>query len=369
MNQQKSPPIKSEGFFIDIQATKYFIPLPLMIFTKKQLAEVKKLLSKSCNIVIVTHWSPDGDAMGSSLGLYSYLKKKKHKVTVITPNDYPSFLWWLPGNDAVIDFSKKTKEGVKAFQAADVIFTLDFNSLKRIEKMAEHITKLDAVKILIDHHQAPESYAKYNYHRIDVSSTCELIYEFISDLGDKKMLDKDIATCLYTGILTDTGSFKFASCNAKTHKVAAELIDKGAVNWQIHANIFDDYTADRIQLLGYCLSEKLVVLPEYNAAYITLTNDELKKFNHKKGDTEGIVNYALSIRGMKFAAFFVERDNIIKASFRSKEKFDVNQFARKHYDGGGHINAAGGSSTISMNETIKRFLKIIVDYKKELNSK
>lgn len=335
----------------------------------KQVKEVKSLLAKPKHIVIVTHWSPDGDAMGSSLGLYNYLIQKDHKVTVITPNDYPAFLSWMPGDKKVIDFSKKTNAAKKHVAQAELIFCLDFNSLKRIDKLGDEVAKSKAIKFIIDHHLQPEDFAQYMLHNVGACSTCELIYEFISLMGDKKLLNKDIANCLYTGIMTDTGSFRFPSTTTKTHAIIADLMKAGAENSEIHNRIYDGNTVDKIKLLGYCLGEKLTVMKELNTAYFSLTDKELKKFNYKKGDTEGVVNYALSIEGIKFAAFFVERDGIIKTSFRSKGSFNVNLFARAHFEGGGHANAAGGMSPLSMKDTLKKFVSIVPGYKKELTKK
>ncbi|MGZ4047913.1 MAG: DHH family phosphoesterase, partial [Bacteroidia bacterium] len=232
----------------------------------KQIKEVKSLLSKPKNIVIVTHWSPDGDAMGSSLGLYNYLIQKKHKVTVITPNDYPSFLFWLPGNNKVLDFSKKAKPAKAAVAKADLLFCLDFNSLKRIDVLGLEVAKSNAVKFIIDHHLQPEDFADYMLHDIKACSTCELIYDFIVLMGDKKMLGKNIANCLYTGIMTDTGSFRYPSTTSKTHKIIAELIDAGAENSEIHNRIYDGNSESKIKLLGFSLSEKLIVLKDYKTA-------------------------------------------------------------------------------------------------------
>jgi phosphoesterase RecJ-like protein len=334
-----------------------------------QIKEIKTLLSEPKKIVIVTHWSPDGDAMGSSLGLYNYLIKKKHTVTVITPNDYPSFLSWLPGNKKVIDFSAKAKPAKVAVAKANIIFCLDFNSLKRINDLGLEVAKSKAVKCIIDHHLQPEDFADYMLHNVKSSSTCELIYDFIELMGDKKALNKDIANCLYTGIMTDTGSFRFPSTSSKTHRVVAELMEAGAENSSIHNRIYDDNTEDKLRLLGFCLAEKLTVVKECKTAFFNLRADELRRFNYKKGDTEGLVNYALSIEGICFAAFFVERDGEIKTSFRSKGDFNVNLFARKHFNGGGHANAAGGMSDLTLDETIIKFVSLLGGYKKELTAK
>lgn len=335
---------------------------------KSTAAEFKKALSKATNISIVTHWSPDGDAMGSSLGLYHYLKAKGKNVKVIVPNDYPNFLYWLPGNASVLNHQKHTKKVNDFVMKSDIVFTLDFNSFKRIEELGKVVEKSPAIKILIDHHQQPDQYAKLYFHDVEACSTCELVYEFIALMKDTKLVDKKIATCLYTGILTDTGSFRFPSTTARTHKIVAELIDKGADNSEIYNAIHDDNTVSRLKLLGYCLSEKMVVMEDIKTAYIALTEKEQDEFFYQKGDTEGVVNYPLSIKGIKFSAFFAERDGIIKTSFRSKGKFDVNLFARKHFSGGGHKNAAGGKSDEAMAKTIENFLKTLPLYKKELSN-
>ena len=334
--------------------------------TTAGIKKLKTLLSKPKNIVIVTHWSPDGDAMGSSLGLYNYLLLKKHKVQVITPNDYPSFLNWLPGDKKVMNYSLNPKAAVSKVKKADFIFCLDFNSLKRIDLLGEEISRSDAPKMIIDHHLQPEGFADFLLHDVGASSTCELIYDFIFLMGDKKKLTKAIADCLYTGIMTDTGSFRYPSTTAKTHQVVAELIQAGAENGAIQRLVYDNNTENRLKLLGYCLSEKLNVIDELGAAYFSLDQEELEKFNYTKGDTEGVVNYPLSIKTVQFSAFFVERDGIIKISFRSKGKFDVNKFARDHFNGGGHMNAAGGMSNLSLKDTIAKFVKIVPSYKKQL---
>lgn len=324
-----------------------------------KVTEIRSFLSKPKQVVIVTHWSPDGDAMGSSLGLYNYLIQKKHKVTVITPNDYPSFLFWLPGNDKVINFSSTPKPAKTAVAKADIIFCLDFNSLKRIDALGDEVGKSKALKCIIDHHLQPDDFADFMLHDIKACSTCELVYDFIDLMGDKKLINQKIANCLYTGIMTDTGSFRFPSTTAKTHRIVAELIEAGTENSEIHNRIYDGNTEDKLKLLGYCLAEKLTVFKEHGTAFFSLSTDELKRFNYKKGDTEGVVNYALSIEGIYFAAFFVERDGEIKTSFRSKGDFNVNLFARKYFNGGGHANAAGGMSELSLDETIIKFVSLL----------
>ncbi|HWY11845.1 MAG TPA: bifunctional oligoribonuclease/PAP phosphatase NrnA [Bacteroidia bacterium] len=326
---------------------------------KPNFSAFKALIKKSNNIVIVTHWSPDGDAMGSSLGLYNYLLKIKKKATVVVPNEYPEFLKWLPGDNKVLNHQLESEKVEKLVLNADAIFTLDFNSYKRIEKLGEIVAASKAVKVLIDHHQQPDKFAKLVLHNVKACSTSELIYDLIIGLGHKKLIDKKIAACLYTGLMTDTGSFRFPSVTEKTHLIVADLVKHGAVPNQIHEAVYDTYAYNRLKLIGYAILQKMMVLPGKNIAYISLSEDELKQFNFQKGDTEGLVNYPLTMKGTKFSAFFAEMDGKVKISFRSKGKFDVNQFARLHFSGGGHINAAGGKSDLSLNDTIAKFLEIV----------
>ena len=334
---------------------------------KDSFPKFKALLKKSNNIVIVTHYNPDGDAMGSSLALYNYLIKTKKNVTVITPNEYPEFLHWLSGNKKVVQYSKQSKKATSLIQKSDLIFTLDFNNYSRLEGLGEVLKLATAKKILIDHHQQPDDYATLYYHDVAACSTCELVYEFICGLGGKQLIDKTIAACLYTGIMTDTGSFRFDSVTPQTHLILAHLLATGLKPSDIHTSIYDTYTESRVKLLGYCLTEKMVVIPEFQTAYISLSEKELQKFDHQKGDTEGIVNYPFSIKGIKFCAFFSEGEGKIKISFRSKGSFDVNQFARKHFNGGGHINAAGGRGHVyDLQKTVKEFVDLLPTYKKAI---
>jgi phosphoesterase RecJ-like protein len=336
---------------------------------KAEISDIKSLLSDPKNIVIVPHKNPDGDAMGSSLGLYNYLKKDHHNVVVIAPNDYPDFLKWLPGDDSVLKFESQQKESKALIDQADVLFTLDFNALHRAgDQMAEALETSDAIKLMIDHHQQPDDYATYTYSDVSMSSTSEMVYNFIEMLGDKDKIDVHIATCLYVGIMTDTGSFRFPATTSRTHEIIGNLIDKGADNSQIHNNIYDTNSYSRLQLLGRAMTN-LKVIPELRTAYITLSQAELDEFNFRKGDTEGFVNYALSLKGIIFAAIFIEsqQDQIIKISLRSKGDFSVNEFSRSHFNGGGHINAAGGRSEDDMKTTIDKFISILPQYKQQLS--
>lgn len=337
--------------------------------TKQDIINIKKLLSTPKKIVIVPHKNPDGDAIGSTLGLYHYLLKNNHVVHVITPNDYPAFLKWIPGEATILKHDSQTRACNALINDAELIFTLDFNALHRAGHMETVLAESNAIKIMIDHHQAPDDYAKYMFSDVSMSSTCEMIYHFIDMLGDTDKIDSEIATCLYVGIMTDTGSFRFRSTTSKTHEIIAHLIEKGADNTQIHANIYDSNSYNSIQLLGCALSN-LKVIPEYKTAYITLSQNELNSFDYKKGDTEGVVNYGLSLEGIVLAAIFIEdkQEGIIKISLRSKGDFSVNELSRAHFNGGGHTNAAGGRSEVSLQETVDKFISILPSYKKALNN-
>ena len=335
----------------------------------KGFEDLKEFLSKPRNIVIVGHRNPDGDAMGSTLALSHYFSKKGHQPTVVVPNEYPDFLHWLPGSDATYRFDWQNSQAQKAIKSSDIIFLLDFNALHRVgTDMQNSLEKYENDFAMIDHHQQPDD-VKYMYSDTEICSTCQMVYQFIEMNNDLDLIDTAIATCLYTGIMTDTGSFRFRSTTSKTHRIIADLIDKGAQNDKIHNNVYDANSYGRLLLLGQALSN-LQILPEYKTAFITLTEAEKKKFDFQKGDTEGVVNYALSLKDIIFAAIFIEdtEQQIIKISFRSKGKFSVNKFARTYFNGGGHDNAAGGRFDGSMEEVTENFKSLLPKYIEELNS-
>lgn len=322
----------------------------------KKLAGVVK---KSKRIAIVTHLNPDGDAMGSSLALSLFLQKLKKDVKVIVPNAFPQFLAWMPDSKKALNFQTQEKKVRDFVDKSDLLFVLDFNNFKRVEKLGDYLKEKESLdKVVIDHHQTPDKMAKYYLWDVKASSTCELIYDFIKGMGHLRMLDKKIAACLYTGLMTDTGSFRFPSVNSKTHLIIADLLKTGMKHEEVHGAIYDTYSRDRMRLLGHALN-KIQVLPNNATAYIALTEKELKEFNYQKGDTEGMVNYPFGINGIKFCALFMEWEGMIKISFRSKGKIDVNKFAREHFNGGGHINAAGGRSNVGLNETIEKFVDLV----------
>ncbi|WP_353777754.1 DHH family phosphoesterase [Winogradskyella sp. 3972H.M.0a.05] len=336
--------------------------------TAKEISELKTLLSAPKSIIIVPHKNPDGDAIGSTLALYHYLLLNDHNAKVIAPNDYPGFLKWMPNESDILHYDTSKDEADTLISDADLIFTLDFNALFRAGDMVHSLKDANATYVMIDHHQQPDDYAKFVYSDVDMSSTCEMVYNFIDMLGDSDKINSDIATCLYAGIMTDTGSFRFPSTSNKTHHIVASLIEKGANNAQIHNSIYDNNSYERLQLLG-CALKNLKVIPELRTAYITLSQEELDTYNFQKGDTEGVVNYGLSLKGIIFAAIFIEnrQEDIVKISLRSKGDFSVNEFSRAHFNGGGHTNAAGGRSDLSLQDTVEKFISILPNYKNALS--
>ena len=338
---------------------------------KGQLLKLQSFLATPKNIVIVPHRNPDGDAMGSTLALCQYFNSKNHSAKVVAPNEYPEFLRWLPGSkENVILFDKQNKQAKRAINNSDIIFLLDFNALHRVgDDMAKTLELYKNNFAMIDHHQQPDAIATYLYSDTSICSTAQMVYHFFEMLNDTKSITKEIATCLYTGIMTDTGSFRFRSTTSETHRIVGDLIDKGAENDKIHSNVYDSNSYNRLLLLGQALTN-LKIYPEYKTAFITLSEAEKKKYNYKKGDTEGVVNYALSLNDIVFAAIFIEDEEqkIIKISFRSKGDFSVNKFARNYFNGGGHDNAAGGKSDVSLEETIAYFTSLLPNYKNDLQN-
>ncbi len=325
--------------------------------------ESRSLLSGTKNVVITTHVSPDGDAIGSSLAMSLFLKKIGHNPVVIAPDDYPEFLHWLPENDQVVRYEDNKEEGDRLINNADLIFCLDFNTPDRMSGLRNSIESSPCPKILIDHHQEPQQWTEVMFSDSNASSTAELVYRFIEGLDGLNHLDKDIGSCLYTGIVTDTGSFKFPSTTAETMRISASLIDLGVQASKIQNLIYDNSSEDRLRLLGYALTEKLIILDELHVALIGLNAEELAKFNYQPGDTEGLVNYPLGIANVKVSIFVSEKGGDVRMSFRSKGSIPVHEIAKKHFSGGGHINAAGGISPDSVEDTINRLKEIVKDYK------
>jgi bifunctional oligoribonuclease and PAP phosphatase NrnA len=333
----------------------------------KNIGIFKEYLTSPKKVVIVTHFKPDADALGSSLGLSLYLKKKGHSVSVITPSDYPDFLAWMPGNNEVVIFQKeKPKKTADLIDSANIIFCLDFSSLNRINDLGEIVKASRAKKVLIDHHLEPEQFADFVQWDGKAASTAELVYELIVELGDKSLIDKPTANNLYAGIMTDTGGFRHSNTGHRQFTIAGELVGLGADPYQVSKLIYDNNSIERLRLMGYVLSQKLQVLPEFRTAYTVLSADELKRFSSQTGDTEGLVNYGLSIKGIKLSVIISDRKENIKLSFRSLGSFSVNDFARAHFEGGGHRNAAGGQTNLSLEQTLEKFLSLLPQYKELL---
>ena len=333
----------------------------------KNIQEFKQYLQNPRKTVILTHFKPDADALGSSLGLARYLKKKGHPVTVITPSDYPDFISWMSGNKEVFIYSKeKSDKAANLISQADLIFCLDFSSLNRINDLGEMVRKSGAKKVLIDHHLEPERFADFEQWDDTAASTAQLVFKLIVDLGDRELVDADTADCLYAGIMTDTGSFRHSNTSHQVFETSAALVALGADPYKVSKLIYDTNTIERLRLMGYVLSEKLQVLPEYRTAYMVLSAEELKRFGSQTGDTEGLVNYGLSIKGVKLSVMISDRKENIKLSLRSLGDFSVNEMARTHFEGGGHRNAAGGQTALTLEETVKKFLNILPLYKNQL---
>ncbi|MDZ7604837.1 MAG: DHH family phosphoesterase [Cyclobacteriaceae bacterium] len=334
----------------------------------QQLESFKALIKSPKKIIITTHYKPDADALGSSLALSAYLKKKGHEVMVIAPSDYPEFLFWMEGHEEVINYEEdKTGQCATAIDEADIIFCLDFNCLQRLNQLGEYVKDSKAKKVLIDHHLEPEHFADYEFWTTEAAATTELVYELIVNLQDRHLIDKGIADCLYAGIMTDTGQFKHPNTTKNVHMVTADLIALGADVSNVAWLIYDNNSVDRMKFLGFAIDKRMTILSEYRTVFFAITAEDLKKFNHKTGDTEGLVNYGLSIQGIVFSALIIERPDTIRLSLRSRGEFSVNEFARSHFHGGGHANAAGGKSDIGLDETVKKFTQLLKSYKAELN--
>ena len=330
------------------------------------MKDIKDLLLDKSKILITTHVNPDGDAIGSSLGLYNFLIKLGHEVIVVVPNDYPDYLKWMKSDKKILNFSDNTDKVQKLINDIQIIFCLDFNNLSRINELGKLIEKSNAKKVLIDHHLNPDDFYDFKYHDVNASATAELVYDLISYIDDN-LIDKDISDCIYTGILTDTGSFRFSSTTSKVHRIIAKLLDAGVKSEKIGKKIYESNSFDKLKLLGYSLSEKLEIICNGKVAYIVLTRKDLLNHNYRKGDTEGIVNYALSILGVNMAVLIIETKDRIKFSFRSSGNFSVNKFANKYFNGGGHKNAAGGSIEDKLSVALNIFLKSVSKNEKQLN--
>lgn len=326
-----------------------------------ELELFKHQISSPQKVVITTHHKPDADALGSCLGMANFLLKLGHEVTVVTPSDYPSFLHWMKGNESVLNFEdpKEQPKAIEKVNEAEIIFCLDFSCPKRMHGLLPYVDKAKAYKVNVDHHQDPKDFADFRYWSTAAAATCELIYELIVQIGCKHLIDKEIADCLYAGIMTDTGGFRHPNTTKNVHLITAELIDIGADNTKISRLIYDTNSINRLKFIGFAITRRLVILLDLKTAYFKISKKDLKKFDSQTGDTEGLVNYALSLDGIHIAALFTEREDGIKISFRSTDDVAVNKFAAEYFDGGGHKNASGGKSQLSLDETTEKFEKLI----------
>lgn len=327
------------------------------------------LLDSPRKIVITTHHKPDGDALGSSLGLSQWLRAEGHDVSVVVSSDFPTFLDWMPGREEVIIFPDQPDLVYCLFDEAEIIFCLDYSALSRTNILEPVIRGAAGQKWMIDHHLDPEDFADLSYWDPQAAATAQLVYRFIcEELGGKVKLNADMATCLYTGIMTDTGSFRFKAANAEVHRIIADLIEIGVRNWEIHQQVYNSSTENRLKFLGYCLLNCLEVIPEYNTAIFAISKDDLKQFTITTGDTEGLVNYALSIKGVRLAGLFVDRTELIKLSLRSIGEIPCNEICKTHFNGGGHLNASGGSSNEDLLTVVERFKSILPQYAEVLTN-
>ncbi|MEM1215980.1 MAG: bifunctional oligoribonuclease/PAP phosphatase NrnA [Bacteroidota bacterium] len=331
----------------------------------ENLTELTRLLNFPQDVVILSHRNPDGDAIGSSLGLSLFLQKNGHNVKVIVPSEYPDFLAWLPQVEDVLVFDNEVEDSAKAIERATLIFCLDFNSLDRIDKAGELVAASRVPKVMIDHHLFPEPFADFMMSDTTASSTCEMVYDFATLLGQEKDIDSVIGECLFTGILTDTGSFKYSN-SPKLFRTVAKLLEIGVDDLKLQDLIFNSMEEKQLRILGHCLYNRMELLPEYQTGIITLTQEDYNYFDIQRGDTEGVVNFMLKLRNVKLAAFIHEQPTIVKLSLRSKGDIDVQEIAKRHFRGGGHKNAAGGASFQGLRGTVRRFKEVLPQYSEML---
>ena len=330
-----------------------------MIDLSKYTKELSKLFSTSGNILIICHINPDGDSVGAQLALYHYFKSKGKDVSLLAPNNLQEFLKWMDGAELINIFIKDRRKGRMLIEQADLIIMLDFNQSDRLGEAEDSVIASTAKKVVIDHHLNPKDFADMVISDPSKCSTSELIHEVICEINGERFMNRSYAEALYVGIITDTGNFEHGSYSSRTFRIVADLLDTGILKEKIINLIYNNFSSDRIRLQGFALNQRMVVLPEFKSAYIYLSKDDLKTYNHVKGDTEGFVNMPLSIKGINFSALFIEKDNFIKLSFRSKGKFPSNEFASLYFSGGGHLNASGGEYTDTLENTIAYFLKVL----------
>jgi len=332
-----------------------------VIDLSKYTKELSKLFSASENILIICHINPDGDSVGAQLALYHYFKSKGKNVSLLAPNNLQEFLKWMDGAELINIFIKDRRKGRMLIEQADLIIMLDFNQADRLGEAQDYVIASTAKKVVIDHHLNPEDFTDMMISDPSKCSTSELIHEVICEISGERFMNRSYAEALYVGIITDTGNFEHGSYSSRTFRIVADLLDTGILKEKIINLIYNNFSSDRIRLQGFALNQRMVVLPEFRSAYIYLSKDDLKTYNHVKGDTEGFVNMPLSIKGINFSTLFIEKDNFIKLSFRSKGKFPSNEFASQYFSGGGHLNASGGEYTDTLENTIAYFLKVLTE--------
>jgi bifunctional oligoribonuclease and PAP phosphatase NrnA len=330
-----------------------------VIDLSKYTKELSKLFSSSENILIICHINPDGDSVGAQLALYHYFKAIGKNVSLMAPNNIQEFLKWMDGADQINIFIKERKKSKILIEKADLIIMLDFNQSGRLGEAEDLVIGSKAKKVVIDHHLDPEYFADLIISDPSKCSTSELVHELLCEISSVKFINRSYAEALYVGIITDTGNFEHGAYSSRTFRIVADLLDSGIIKEKIINLIYNNFSSDRIRLQGFALNQRMVVIPEYKTAYIYLSKNDLKEYNHVKGDTEGFVNMPLSIKGINFSALFIEKDSFIKLSFRSKGQFPSNEFASLYFSGGGHLNASGGEYTDTMDNTIAYFLKVL----------
>ncbi len=322
----------------------------------KSIQEIYQKMEQAGRVVITMHQKPDADAMGSALGLYHFLQKLGHEVDVISPTNWAGWLNWMPGCKEVVDFEKQREKAVDILNSAEWVFCLDFNIFHRTKNFEKPLYDFKGIKVLIDHHREPDTESfDYGISNSEKSSTCEMVYDFIIASGNENLIDENMAACLYAGLVSDTGSFKFNCTTPAVHRMAARLMETGIDHSEIHSNLFDNFLENRIRFIGHVLTRRLEFFYEYNTALIAIPKHDILKYEIKTGDTEGLVNYPQAVQGIKLVGLVIDRDEERKLSFRSKGDFDCNEFARKYFNGGGHFNAAGGNSKDSLEQTVSAF--------------
>ncbi len=333
---------------------------------KPALEKLKTLINGARDVLIATHVNADGDAIGSTLAMAMVLGKLGKQARVVVPNDYPAFLRWMPGSERIMIY-RNGPEKVRDFaEKADLVMFIDFNDPGRLEKAEQIVLSSAAPRVLIDHHPNPVDFAGLVFSEPRLGSSAELVYRILCDLGFRTLIDREIAECLYTGIMTDTGSFSYSCSYPEVWHTVADLLTWDIDRDRIHALVYDNYSEDRMRLMGYCLNEKMQIFPEYGTGIISLSRKEMEQFNHQPGDTEGFVNLPFNIRGVKFTALFLEKQSHVKISFRSRGNFAVNAFSNEHFRGGGHVNAAGGEWDKPLDKAVERFISLLPSYKEEL---